>query len=50
MAFFYRITEAYKQKAQLNKNKYAIIDASQSINNVKLAIERAFEEFKDKLL
>lgn len=50
MDFFYRITEAYKQKAQLNKNKYAIIDASQSIKKVKSAIESAFQEFKDELL
>ena len=50
MDFFYRIAKAYRKKAQSEEHKYAIIDASQTISEVKTDIIAAFEEFKEKLL
>ena len=50
MVFFNRIAEAYRQKAQLDAHKYAVIDASQSIAKVTSDIECAFERFKGILL
>lgn len=49
MDFFYRISEAYKRKAQMKMCKYAIIDASQSIDDVTAEIVNAFELMKGKL-
>ncbi len=48
--FFHRITQAYRDKAQLESNRYAVIDASESIKHVKLAIKQAFADKKDDLL
>jgi len=50
MAFFFRIAKAYKHKAQLDRDRYAIIDASQPLEKVTSDIKSAFEEFKVKLL
>lgn len=48
--FFHRITRAYRDKAQLEPNRYAVIDASKSIKLVKQAIKQAFADKKDTLL
>ncbi len=48
--FFHRITQAYRDKAQLEPKRYAVIDASRSIKLVKLAIEQAFADKKDVFL
>ncbi len=46
MAFFTRIAQAYKEKAQSQPDRYAIIDASQSINVVNIAINEALQQYK----
>lgn len=48
--FFHRITQAYRDKAQLEPRRYTIIDASESIKSVKLSIKDAFVKQKAKLL
>ena len=50
MPFFYRIAAAYKQKAELESNRYAVIDASQTISQVSTDITKAFNQYKDKLI
>ena len=49
MDFFHRVTNAYRQKAQLNPKKYSIIDASQSIDEVKRAIQTSLIKYKENL-
>jgi dTMP kinase len=50
LEFFQRITQAYKDKALQDPRKYAIIDASQSIEEVQLSIKQAFIQQHDKLI
>jgi len=50
MDFFYRVAKAYKQKAALNPEKYAIIDASKSIKEVGNQIKQALEVYKRSLM
>lgn len=50
MDFFHRITHAYRKKAQMNPEKYAVIDASASIEQVRTSIQQVFVKYKDKLL
>ncbi len=50
LAFFHRITQSYRDKAKLEPNKYAIIDASLSYGAVKNAIVSAFESKKEELM
>jgi dTMP kinase len=50
LEFFQRITQAYRDKAQLEPNKYAIIDAVKSIKHVKQSIQDAFTGHKENLL
>lgn len=50
LAFFRRITQAYRQKAALEPNRYAVIDASESIKQVKQSIQLAFANQKSRLL
>lgn len=50
MDFFYRVARAYKQKAALNPDKYAIIDASKSIKEVEIHIQQALEQHKRNFL
>ena len=48
--FFKKITQSYRSKAQLNPEKYAIIDASKSINEVEKEIISAFNQHKSQLI
>jgi dTMP kinase len=48
--FFNRITAAYRQKAQLESHRYAVIDASHPIELVEQAIKEAFLQRKETLL
>jgi len=48
--FFYRVAKAYKQKAALSPEKYAIIDASKKIKEVSRQIQQALESNKGHLL
>jgi len=50
LEFFQRITQAYRVKALQDSEKYAIIDAAQSIDKVKLSIQQAFAKQQDKLI
>ena len=50
MDFFHRITNAYRQKAQENPDRYAVIDASKTIKQVTRSIQQAFIQHRDKLL
>lgn len=50
LEFFHRITQAYRDKAQQAPDKYAIIDASQSISQVKQSIQQAFALQHDQLI
>jgi dTMP kinase len=48
--FFQRITQAYRDKAQLEPNKYAVIDAAKTIKQVEQSIQDAFTINKENLL
>lgn len=48
--FFYRVAKAYKQKAALKPENYAIIDASKRIKEVEILIQQALERHKRNLL
>ncbi|MCF6287780.1 MAG: dTMP kinase [Proteobacteria bacterium] len=48
--FFDKIAKAYRKKAKLDEHRYAIIDASQSIDAVRQEIARVLTTHKDKLL
>jgi dTMP kinase len=50
LEFFQRITQAYRDKAQLEPHKYAVIDAAKTIKQVKQAIQDAFTSHKENLL
>lgn len=50
LVFFQRIAQAYRDKAQLQKQRYAVIDAAQTLSQVKRAIKQAFKRQKEKLL
>jgi dTMP kinase len=50
LEFFQRITQAYRDKAQLESHKYAVIDAAKTIKQVKQAIQDAFTSHKENLL
>ena len=50
MEFFYRIAAAYMDKAKRDEHKYAVIDASRSIEQVESDIIQAFEEQRDLLI
>jgi dTMP kinase len=50
LEFFQRITQAYRDKAQLDPHKYAVIDAANSIKQVKQSIQDAFICHKENLL
>ena len=50
MEFFVKIAESYREKAQRDSHRYAVIDASQSISDVTVEIEKALNLFKEKLL
>jgi dTMP kinase len=50
IAFFHRITKAYREKALANANRYAVIDASQPIEQVARLIKQTFSDRKDSLL
>lgn len=45
MEFFMRIAQAYKDKARLQPDRYAIIDASQPINRVHSAINEVLQQY-----
>ena len=49
MEFFHRVTNAYRQKAQLSPEKYSIIDASQPIDEVKHAIQKSLIKYKENI-
>ncbi len=50
MTFFNKIAETYRFKAEQNKHRYAVIDASLSINLVGDQIHQAFNQHKQRLL
>lgn len=50
LEFFQRITQAYRDKAQLEPHKYAVIDAAKTITHVKQSIHDAFTSHKENLL
>ncbi|MBL4660267.1 MAG: dTMP kinase [Alcanivoracaceae bacterium] len=50
MDFFHRITNAYREKAAENPDRYAVIDASKTIRQVTRSIQLAFIQHRDKLL
>lgn len=50
LGFFKRITQSYRDKAKLNVDKYAVIDASLSIKEVCDKINEVFRIQKEKLL
>ncbi|HHL32045.1 MAG TPA: dTMP kinase [Oceanospirillales bacterium] len=50
IAFFHRITKAYREKARSNAERYAVIDASQPIEQVVQLIKQAFSDRKGSLL
>lgn len=47
--FFQRIAESYRQKATLEKHRYAVIDASKSINDVSDSIQKSLLNKKHSL-
>jgi len=48
--FFNRIADAYRQKAKIESQRYAIIDASKTIGQVTLDIQKALASAKKKIL
>ncbi len=50
LEFFYRITKAYRQKAESEPKKYAIIDASKTLDKVEKDINIIFQKHKKRLL
>ncbi len=50
MDFFFRVSKAYKQKAALSPERYAIIDAAKKIKDVTSQIQHALESNKERLL
>ena len=50
LQFFHRIAKAYRQKANMHPLRYTIIDAAQSIEQVKKQIEHAMQHRKEVLV
>lgn len=48
--FFYRVAQAYRQKAALNPQKYCVIDAARNIKQVATQIQQALQLHKEDLL
>lgn len=48
--FFQRIAQSYRKKAELESHRYAIIDASKTIEQVSASIRQAMLDKKDNLL